>query len=83
MTLSLLSLKKPRRRSIALRSMASPRAFDTPGTKLGKVRVDVRDVQAEVVVLLNAEAVVERVDSRVGLCCRSRRVSILAVPLLR
>src|SRR6476469_5367159 len=43
--------------------------LDAAGTKLGERRVDVGDVQAEVVVLLDAEAVVERVDRGVGLGC--------------
>ena len=54
MTLSLLSLRKPRRRPIASRSMASPKHFDAPRPKLGESRGDVGDVQAEVVVCLNA-----------------------------
>ena len=64
--LSLLSLKKPRRRSIASRSIGVAEDLDAAGTKLGERRVDVGDVQAEVVVLLDAEAVVERVDRGVG-----------------
>src|SRR6188472_1661865 len=41
--------------------------LDAAGPKLGERRVDVGDVEAEVVVLLDAEALVERVDRGVGL----------------
>src|SRR6185312_12468392 len=41
--------------------------LDAARTKLGERRVDVGDVQAEVVVLLSAEAVAERVELGVGL----------------
>ena len=47
--------------------MASPKHFNAPRPKLGESRGDVGDVQAEVVVRLDAEAVVERVDRGVGL----------------
>ena len=59
MTLSLLSLKKPRRRSITSRSKACAEDLDAAGTKLSERRVDVGNTKAQVVVLLDAEGVVE------------------------
>lgn len=49
--------------------------FDASRPKLGERRVDVGDVQAEVVVLLDAEAVVERVERGVGAAADTWRPS--------
>jgi hypothetical protein len=74
--LPLLSLRKPRRRPIASRSMASPRTSTPAATELGERCIDVGDVQAEVVVLLDGE------DYVVGRPQRRLRGSVVGVTRL-
>src|SRR5580765_8146869 len=67
MTWSLLSFEEAQSPVDCLEVDRVAEDLDAAGTKLGERRVDVSDVQAEVVVLLDAEAVVERIDRGVGL----------------